>query len=252
MKHLATALDNAKAFALVLVGAAAVVAIWMVAGASLSDDQQQDPQAAAIARERQMIATALRENPGREREWLDSSIRARRNDRVFLLAALTNDSISPSLLDTLAKSLDLGVALEAIRNPNTDTATLENVYRRNFRPAFMLEALAAHRRTPSYIFRELYDPERDSASLDVWFAGNPATPREILAQIARRSTNTFVIAALLENPKLDCWLQGQLARNLMKEQNRDADNANVQRLAELIPDCTPAPALASERSVSLP
>ena len=185
MKHLATALDNAKAFALVLVGAATVVAIWMVAGASLSDDQQQDPQAAAIARERQTIATALRENPGREREWLDSSIRA-------------------------------------------------------------------HRRTPSYIFRELYDPERDSASLDVWFAGNPATPREILAQIARRSTNTFVIAALLENPKLDCWLQGQLARNLMKEQNRDADNANVQRLAELIPDCTPAPALASERSVSLP
>jgi len=52
-----------------------------------------------------------------------------------------------------------------------------------------------------------------------------------------------VIGALLENPSLDCWLQGQLARNLMKRQNRDADNPNVQRLAELVPTCTPGAAL---------
>jgi hypothetical protein len=246
---------DAKALGLVVASVAAITGIWVAAGydssARISDDKQ-DPQVAAVARERQMIAAALRENPGREREWLDSSIRARRSDRAFLLAALTNDSISPSLLDTLANSSDLGIALEAIRNPNTHTETLESVYRRKFRPAFLIEALAAHRRTPPYIFRELYEPERDSSRLDIWFAGNPATPREILAQIARRSTNTFVIAALLENPKLDCWLQGQLARNLMMEQNRDADNPNVQRLAELIPDCTPGPALDSERSVSLP
>jgi hypothetical protein len=245
---------NAKSlglvFGLVLAGAAAVVAagsraLWRDTG------EPQSPETAAVARNRQLIKAALRENPGREREWLDSSIRARSNDRAFLLAALTNDSISPEILDILAKSRDLSVALEAIRNPNTETATLENVYRRNFRPAFLIEALAAHRRTPPYIFRELYQPERDSASLDIWFAGNPSTPREILAQIARKSTSPFVIAALLENPKLDCWLQGQLARNLMKEQNRDADNPNVQRLAELIPDCIPGPALDSERSVSL-
>ena len=244
-------MHNVKAVALVFAGAAAMIAIWLVASATFFariDDEQQDPQSAAIARERQTIAAALRENPGREREWLDSSIRARRNDRTFLLAALPNDSISPSLLDTLAKSLDLSVALEAIRNPSTETATLETVYRRNFRPAFLMEALAAHQRTPPYIFRELYHPDRDSANLDVWFAGNPATPREILAQIARRSTNTFVIAALLENPKLDCWLQGQLARNLMKEQNRDADNPNVQRLAELVPECTPGQAPDGELS----
>ena len=238
-------MHDVRAVGLVIAGAAAIAGIWLFASSGLSAfvDEQQDPQTAAIARERQTIAAALRENPGREREWLDSSIRARRNDRAFLLAALPNDAISPSLLDTLANSLDLSVALEAIRNPSTETATLETVYRRNFRPAFLMEALAAHRRTPPYIFRELYDPQRDSASLDVWFAGNPATPREILAQIARKSTNTFVIAALLENPKLDCWLQGQLARNLMKEQNRDADNPNVQRLAELVPECTPGPAL---------
>ena len=247
-------MHDVRAVGLVIVGAVAVAGLWLFASSGLSaiDRELQDPQIAAIARERQTIAAALRENPGREREWLDSSIRARRNDRAFLLAALPNDSISPSLLDTLANSLDLSVALEAIRNPSTETATLENVYRRNFRPAFLMEALAAHPRTPPYIFRELYHPDRDSANLDVWFAGNPATPREILAQIARKSTNTFVIAALLENPKLDCWLQGQLARNLMKEQNRDADNANVQRLAELVPECTPAPALDVERSVSLP
>ena len=248
-------MHDPKALGLVFAAAAVITGTWIVAGSELSsrfNHEQKDPQAAAIAHERQMIAAALRENPGREREWLDTNIRARMNDRVFLLAALTNDSISPSLLDTLANSSDLGVALEAVRNPNTYAATLESVYRRKFRPAFLIEALAAHRRTPPYIFRELYEPERDSSRLDIWFAGNPATPREILAEIARTSTNTFVISALLENPSLDCWLQGQLARNLMKEQNRDADNPNVQRLAELIPDCTPGPALDGGRSVSLP
>ena len=237
-------------FALVFAAAAAITGIRIVAAGS-SGDEPKSPQTIEVARNRELIKAALQQNPGREREWLDSSIRARRNDRAFLLAALTNDSISPETLDTLAKSLDLDVALEAIRHPNTQTSTLERVYRRNFRPAFLIEALAAHRSTPAYIFRELYQPERDSASLDIWFAGNPSTPREILAQIARKSTSPFVIAALLENPKLDCWLQGQLARNLMRDQDRDADNPNVQRLAELIPDCIPGPALDSERSVSL-
>lgn len=244
-----------KALGLVLAVAAVITGLWMVAfsGSSAGTTApQRDPQAAAIAREREVIAAALSENQGRERAWLDSSIRARINDRAFLLAALTNDSISPSLLDTLVNSYDLGVALEAVRNPNTRTATLEGVYKRKSHPPFLIEALAAHRRTPPYIFRELYKQDRDSSGLNIWFAGNPSTPREILAEIARTSKNTFVIAALLENPSLDCWLQSQLARNLMKEQNRDADNPNVRRLTELVPNCTPGPALDGGRSLNLP
>jgi hypothetical protein len=71
--------------------------------------------------------------------------------------------------------------------------------------------------------------------LEIWFAGNPATPREILDEIARTSNDRNVIAALLENPSLDCPILTQLAVNLMKGQNRDADNPSVARLNELLP-----------------
>ena len=136
---------------------------------------------------RKLIAAALRENRGRERVWLDSSIRARMNDRAFLLAALQNDSISPWLLDTLANSSDLAIALAAVRNPNTRTATLEDVFRKDVYPATFTQALAAHRRTPPYIFRDLRKREPVNSSFDIWFAGNPATPREILWEIALNS-----------------------------------------------------------------
>jgi hypothetical protein len=189
-----------------------------------------------------MIATALKQNPGRERAWLDSSIRAHMNDRPFLLAALPYDSISPAILDTLANSPDPSIALEVVRNPVTHAATLERVYKSQSYPNYFSQALAVHRNTPPYILRDLYKRSHTTTG-DIWFASNPVTPREILAEIARTAYDTHVIGALLENPSLDCWLQGQLARNLMKRQNRDADNPNVQRLTELIPTCTPASAL---------
>ncbi|MDP9203862.1 MAG: hypothetical protein M3P12_00180 [Gemmatimonadota bacterium] len=189
-----------------------------------------------IQRNREMIATALKQNPGRERAWLDSSIRTRMHDWTFLLAALPYDSISPEILDTLANSPDLRIALEVVRNPNTHTATLERVYRSQSYPEYFSQALAAHPHTSPEILRDLYKAPHATTG-DIWFAGNPATPREILAEIARTAYDTHVIGALLENPSLDCWLQGQLAQNLMKRQNRDADNPNVQRLAELVPTC---------------
>ncbi len=218
--------------------------VWATRESKLSGSRVPAPPS-PIKRDRELIATALKQNPGRERAWLDSSIRARMNDRIFLLAALPYDSISPEILDTLARSPDLGIALEAVRNPSTPTGTLERVYKSESYPEYFSQALAAHPRTPPDILRNLFNRNRtDSISgLDIWFAGNPATPRDILAQIARTASDTHVIGVLLENPSLDCWLQGQLARNLMNRQNRDADNPNVQRLTELIPTCTPGSAL---------
>jgi hypothetical protein len=250
--HNPTAL--ALTFGLVFAGAAAITGIRMLAAgpqSSPNTEEERAAQSADVGRYRKLITAALRQNPGHERAWLDSSIRTRMKDRAFLLAALQNDSITPWLLDTLANSSDLEVALAAVRNPNTRTATLEDVFRKDFYPAIFTQALAAHRRTPPYIFRDLRKREPVNSSFDIWFAGNPATPREILADIALNSENRFVIAVLLENPSLDCWLQAQLARNLMKRQNRDADNPNVQRLTELIPTCTPALALDDGRSLNL-
>jgi hypothetical protein len=204
-----------------------------------SRDDQQAVREAEIARNRQMITTGLAQNPGRQRAWLDSSIRARINDQTFLYAALPNDSVSPELLDTLASSSDMGIALEAVRNPGTRGETLARVYRTKSYPDYFFQALAGHRHTPPDILRDLYHRQSTIGGLDIWFAGNPATPREILAEIARTSTDGNVINALLGNPSLDCGLLSSLAVNLMKIQKRDADNPNVMRLTQLEPTLCP-------------
>ena len=202
-------------------------------------DETQAAFRAEISRDRDSIATALKQNPGRERAWLDSSVRTRMTDRAFLLAALPNDSMSPDLLDTLANSSDLNIALEAVRNPNTRPETLEHVYRTKSYPDYFFQALAAHRHTPPNVLIELYRRPRTITMLDIWFAGNPSSPHEVLGQISRTATDRSVIAALLENPSLDCGMLTQLAVTLMKRQNRDADNPNVARLSELTPTVCP-------------
>lgn len=187
-----------------------------------------------IARDRELIDAALKQNPGTN--YLDSSIRARMEDREFLLAALTHDSISPGLLDTLANSKDMGIVLEAIRNPNTTAETLTRVYRTQSYPDYFFQAIAAHRHTPPAILNELYRRPRTIGGLDIWFAGNPATPRPILDEMSKTTTDRNVIRAMLENPALDCSLLGQLGSTLMKRLNRDADDPDVMRVTERIPE----------------
>lgn len=198
-------------------------------------DEQQAAHSAEIARDRDIVAAALKEDPQHQRAWLDSAIRAHMRDRAFLLAALPNDSISPALLDTLADSQDMGIALEAVRNPGATSATLERVYRTKTYPDYFFQALAAHPHTPPSILIEMYKRPRTIGGLAIWFAGNPATPREILDDIARTNSDRSVIASLLENPSTDCRILARLAVNLMKDHNRDAEDTNVARLNELVP-----------------
>jgi hypothetical protein len=202
-------------------------------------DETQAAFGAEISRDRDSIASALKQNPGRERVWLDSSIRTRMTDRAFLLAALPNDSVSPDILDTLANSPDLNIALEAVRNPNTRPETLEHVYRTKSYPDYFFQALAAHHHTPPNVLLDLYRRPQTITGLDIWFAGNHSTPHEILDQISRTATDRSVIGALLENPSLDCGMLTHLAVTLMKRQNRDADNPSVARLSELTPTVCP-------------
>ncbi len=128
------------------------------------------------------------------------------------------------ILDSLANSPDMGIALEAIRNPNTAPATLERVYRTKSYPDYFFQALAAHHHTPPNVMRELYARPATIMGLDIWFAGNPATPREILDKFSRTSTDRSVITSLLGNPALDCALLGQVGVNLMRVQHLDADD----------------------------
>ena len=197
-------------------------------------DEKQVAVSAEIALDRALIAAGLGQNENRQRAYMDSSIRARMSDRAFLIAALENDSVSPGILDTLASSNDLGIALQAVRNPNTSGATLTRIYRTHSYPDYFFQAIAGNPRTPPEIIRELYTRPRTITGLDNWFAGNPATPRDILDQISKTSKEAFVINALLQNPVLDCALLEQAARNYIPA-TRDSADYTAARIEELRP-----------------
>ncbi len=199
-------------------------------------DNKQAEFSAEVARDREMIDAELKQNPGRERAYLDSAIRTRMNDRAFLLAALPHDSISPALLDTLASSTDVGVTLEAIRNPSTGAETLTRIYRTHTYPDYFFQALAAHHHTPPEILRNLHRNPGVISGIDMWLAGNPSTPKDVLQDIAKTATEPHVIAQLLENPALDCGLLTQVGVRLTKGPQRDPPDPNVMRATERLPD----------------
>ena len=200
-------------------------------------DTAQAAFSAEVMRDRDSIETALKNRPGSQRAYLDSAIRTRITDRAFLIAALPHDSISAGLLDTLANSPDMGITLEAVRNPNTASSTLERVYRTHTYPYYFFQALAAHRNTSPTILRELYTQRpQQITGLDIWLAGNPSTPKDVLKSLADSASEGHVIAQLIENPSADCNVLGRLAKTLMQRQKKDADDPNVARLAEKVPE----------------
>lgn len=204
-------------------------------------DERQVAHSAEIERDRALIAAGLGQNEHRQRVYIDSSIRARINDRAFLIAALENDSVSPAVLDTLATSGDLGIALQAVRNPSTSRATLRRVYLTHSNPNYFLQALAAHPNTPPEIIREIYTKPRTITGLDIWFARNPSTPRDILDRISKTSKERSVISELLQNPVLDCALLEQAAGNVAAAPHEPADYVTA-RIEEARPElCASTP-----------
>jgi len=189
-------------------------------------------QMAEIGRHRAAIAAAVARDPGRERTFMDSSIRTRMNDRAFLIAALTSDSISPGILDTLASSPDRGIALEAVRNRSTRAETLARIYEQKDYPDYFYQALAGNPNTPPGILRKLYGDPGVISSLDIWLADNPATPRDVLEQISTKITDESVAQRLLLNPKMDCALLGQVVATLARLNNQGGIS-NVMRASQL-------------------
>jgi hypothetical protein len=122
-------------------------------------------------------------------------------------------------------------ALEAICNPATSAETLARVYRTASYPDYFFQALAAHHHTPPEILRDLYHRPRTISGLDIWFAGNPSTPVDVLDEIAKATKETYVVSQLIENPALDCKRLSALGVRLMKQQ-RDPPDANVMRVTE--------------------
>jgi len=160
-------------------------------------------------------------------DTLDRLIRARRTDREFLIAALDRDGVSAALLDTLAGSPDMGIALHAVRNRGASSGTLERVYRTGRPAGYFHDALAGHPNTPTDVLRAI----RSGASHDIWLAENPALPSDLLQQIARTSMDVHVLRVLLRRRSLDCALLTDVASGALM--SRSPDEGLATHLSQL-------------------
>lgn len=168
-------------------------------------DADQARRDDALVRHRARLDTLLASAGGRAADTFASLLRMKANDREFVLAALERDVVSPGAIDTLARSSDLGIALQAIRNPRAMPATLEWVYRSSQYPMYFYQALAAHANTPPDILREIHRLRpAPIAGLDISFAGNSSAPTDVLRDVARTSESIDAVRTLLRHPALDC------------------------------------------------
>ena len=175
-------------------------------------DADQTRRDEALVRHRAQLDTLLSSAGARAADTLASLLRTKANDREFVLAALERDVVSPGAIDTLAHSSDLGIALQAIRNPRSRPATLAWAYRSSQYPMYFYQALAAHANTPPEILRELHGLRPAPISgLDIWFVANPSTPVDLLRDVARTSESIDAVRALLQHPALDCAMIADVA-----------------------------------------
>lgn len=157
---------------------------------------------------RATVQTLLLGNKGRETEVLSAqTLEQRRKSPAFVLAAVETPYLSPDVLDSLVTTTDISLTPAVVRNPNTRPATLERVFRTHHMQWYFHQDLAANPHTPPTILRAIYEtrPPRIN-NLPYWLADNPATPKDILGQIADTTTDRNVLNAFLRNPALDCPL----------------------------------------------
>jgi len=197
-----------------------------------SRDAQQQAHLAEIERNRQSIKTALANNPGREIEIIEDMIAQHPGNRAFLLPLLESRFVTPATVDLLANTDDFGVVLAALRHPACPSATLARIYRTHSYPDYFFQAIASHHNTPPDILLDLYRRPVTIMWLDRSFASNPATPRDMLLEIATATKESFVVQQLLQNPKFDCTLLDPIEAALRRSE-RPADSYSLSRLAEL-------------------
>ena len=128
-------------------------------------------------------------------------------------------------LDTFARSPDLGIALQAVRNVNASPETLERVYRTHPYRDYFLQALAEHPNTPAPILREIHALQpAPITGLDIAFAGNPSAPTDVLLDLARSSEEIEAVRTLLRHPALDCaMIEGVVRGPAVRSHPDDAD-----------------------------
>ena len=213
------ALAHALAMASILV-AAVIPATEVVAGVQTKRlnarrDRDQSRRENAVQKHRREIRDLLVRVPERRADTLTALARANRTNREFLVAVLAEYGVDPTLLDTMAQSPDRGIALQAVRNLGTDSATLRRVYHSKSSRSYFLQSLAAHSHTPPDILREIHRLRPAAImGLEIWFAQNPFTPTDVIDDIARTITDPHVARQLVRHPAVDCAMLQTIASRI--------------------------------------
>ena len=234
---------RARSGVLRLLGVTALLASGVPAALALRDgvrtiarnahrDEEQARRDSALARHRARLDTLLATSGDRGAATLEAELRAHRDDRELVLAALERSQISPALLDSFAHSPDLGIALQAVRNPRTTSATLETIYHTHPNRTYFLQALAGHANAPPSLLREIRALRpAPITGLDIWFAGNPSTPTDVLRDVARTTESIDAMRTLLQHPALDCAMIEDATRGPAVRSHPD-DRDIAERLTE--------------------
>lgn len=178
-------------------------------------DLDQSRLDVAFQRHRREIRALLARVSEHRADTLTALLRANRNDRAFVIAVLPEYGIDPALLDSMAQSPDLGIALQAVRNRGADSATLRRVYHSKIYPSYFYQALVAHPHTPPDILREIHQMRpAPITGLDIWFADNPFTPSDVIRDIARSTRDPEVARRLVRHPAVDCGMLERIATSV--------------------------------------
>jgi hypothetical protein len=227
-----------RALGIVALVGAAFPAVVAVRGGrtSIAKNQSRDADQirrdSAYARDRARLDTTLAASGDHAADTLEALVRAHGDDRELILAVLERPEVPAAVLDSFARSPDLGLALQAVRNPSAPPATLERIYRTHPYRDYFLQALAAHPNSPPAILREIRALRpAPIIGLDIWFAGNRSTPADVLRDVARTTESIDAVRTLLRHPALDCGIvEGAANGPAVRAHHADADVA--QRIIE--------------------
>ena len=215
-----------------LVGAAVPVAAGVRDGrATIAKNESRDADQArrdsAYAHHRTRRDTILAASGEHAADTLVALLRSHGDDRELVLAALERPEMPAAVLDSFARSPDLGIALQAVRNPAARRETLERIYRSHQYRDYFLQALVEHPNTPPAILREIRALRpAPIGGLDIWFAGNRSTPVDVLLDVARTSESIDAARVLLRHPALDCAMIDAVASGpAVRAQPADSDVA---------------------------
>ncbi|MGD2083601.1 MAG: hypothetical protein PVF91_11580 [Chromatiales bacterium] len=155
-------------------------------------DAEVERQRQAIRANEAKIGRLLAAHPGEEGRLIAEMVEGT-DDRTLLIPLAGRPETPPEVLDRLVRHPDLGVALTALRDPDTPAESIAWLFDNHSYPDYFFSTMAAHPNTPVRILRELYAKRAQNTGIARGLARNPSTPPDVRERLdvgGKRPTGT--------------------------------------------------------------